>query len=163
VSACRLRQFAAWLAGVWTGLMVGVGFVAAPALFSTLARADAGRVATRLFEIDAYAGLAFGVALLLLALRRSHEGAAAGASRFNAEMMLSLGALFCIVAGYFALVPMLESARTGAAGPSFAVLHGVASAFFLVKVVVVAVLAWRLAAPRVAPGGAAVKAAAPTS
>jgi hypothetical protein len=163
VSARRRRQLAAWLAGVWTGMMAGVGFVAAPALFSTLTRGDAGRVATRLFEIDAYAGLAFGAALLLLALRRSHDGLAPGASRFNAEMMLSLGALFCIVAGYFALLPMMESARSGTAGLSFAALHAVASGFFLVKVVLGAVLGWRLSGPRVAPDRAEIRAAAPTS
>ena len=163
MSARRLRQLAAWLAGVWAGAMAGIGFVAAPALFSTLDRADAGRVATRLFEIDAYGGLAFGAALLLLALHRSHDGAASGASRFNPEMMLSLAALFSIVAGYFALLPMIESARGGTPGPSFAMLHGVASAFFLVKVGVVAVLAWRLGAHPVAPAGAQIKAAAPTS
>jgi hypothetical protein len=53
---------------------------------------------------------------------------------------------------------MIEAARAGAEGVSFAVLHGVASAFFVVKFVAVAVLAWRLAAsPRDAT------AAAPTS
>jgi Domain of unknown function (DUF4149) len=159
VSARRQRQLAAWLAGVWTGLMVGIGFVAAPALFSTLARGDAGRVANRLFELDAYVGLAFGACLLILALRRSHEPLPAGASRFSAEMMLALGALFCIVAGYFAVLPMMEAARAGTPGPSFAVLHGVAAGFFFVKVIAVAVLAWRCAGVP----AQAVKAAEPTS
>ena len=159
MSARRLCQLAAWLAGVWTGLMAGIGFVAAPALFSTLARGDAGRVANRLFELDAYVGLGFGAVLLILALRRSHEPLPAGASRFSAEMMLALGALFCIVAGYFALLPMMEAARSGAAGPSFATLHGVAASFFFLRVVLVAVLAWRLAGVPVQP----VRAVAPTS
>lgn len=68
---------------------------------------------------------------------------AAGGSRFSAEMVLALAALFCIVAGYYAVEPMLAAAGRGE-GPSFAVLHGVASLFFVVKFVAVAVLAWRL-------------------
>jgi hypothetical protein len=69
-------------------------------------------------------------------------------SRFSTEMLLVLGALFAIVAGHYAIQPMIESARRGEGGPSFAVLHGVASAFFLVKFAAVAGLAWRLTAPR---------------
>jgi hypothetical protein len=61
----------------------------------------------------------------------------------------------CVVAGHFALLPMIEAARAGPAGVSFAVLHGVASAFFVAKFVAVAVLAWRLAAsPRDATAAA---------
>ena len=58
--------------------------------------------------------------------------------------MLALGALFCIVLGYYGTEPMLASARLGQGPLSFAMLHGVASVFFLAKFVLVAVLAWRL-------------------
>jgi hypothetical protein len=153
----RLRQLAAWLAGAWVGLIAGIGFVAAPALFATLPRSDAGRVAARLFAIDACLGLALGGVVLVLALREARDRTDGG-SRFSVEMMLALGAIFCIVAGHFALQPMIEAARAGTPGVPFAVLHGVASAFFLVKFGAVAVLAWRLAA---SPRGAT--AAAPTS
>jgi hypothetical protein len=126
-------------------------------LFATLARADAGRVAARLFEVDAYLGLALGAVLLVLALRIARDRPE-GRSRFSVEMMLALGALFCIVAGHFAIQPMIEATRAGTASVSFALLHGVASAFFVVKFGAVAALAWRLAAR---PRGAT--AAAPTS
>jgi len=158
VSATLAERFAGWLAGLWTGAMVGIGFVAAPALFATLPRADAGRVAARLFEIDAYSGLAVAALLLVLAMRSPRALHRAATSRFSVELMLVLAALFCIVAGYFAIQPMIETARRGEGGPSFAVLHGVASAFFLAKVVAVAVLAWRLTARR-----AVATPAAPTS
>jgi hypothetical protein len=59
-------------------------------------------------------------------------------------MVLVLVALFCIVAGHYAIEPVIGRGDV----PSFAVLHGVASAFFVVKFVAVAVLAWRLSAPR---------------
>jgi hypothetical protein len=158
VSPILPERFAGWLAGLWAGAVAGIGFVAAPTLFATLPRADAGRVAARLFEIDAYVGLAAAATLLVLAMRNPQAMRPVGSSRFSVELMLSLAALFCIVAGYFAVQPMIETARRGEGGPSFAVLHGVASAFFVLKFVAVAVLAWRLTARR---GGAT--AAAPIS
>ena len=60
-------------------------------------------------------------------------------------MLLVLLALFCIVAGHYATLPMLAAAGRGE-GPTFALLHGIASVFFVVKFAVVALLAWRLAA-----------------
>jgi hypothetical protein len=158
VSGERLRRVACALAGVWAGLMAGIGFVAAPTLFAQLGRADAGRVAGRLFLTDAYLGLAFGAVLLLLARQVAKADAERGGSRFSTEMILALAALFCIVAGHFGPQPMLEAARAGGGGASFAVLHGVASAFFVAKLALVAVLAWRLGRP-----GGPVRAAAPTS
>jgi hypothetical protein len=134
------------LAGAWVGAMAALGFIAAPVLFATLARVEAGRMAARLFEIDADVGLMAGAVLLVLALGRARAGAARGGSRFSAEMLLALAALSCIVAGYFALQPMLEAARLGQGSLSFAALHGIAAAFFVVKLGVVAVLAWRLSA-----------------
>lgn len=142
------ERLAGWLAGVWAGLMAGIGFIAAPTLFAILPRADAGRVAARLFEIDAYVGLAVAALLLVPGMRSPRAMPRAGSSRFSVELMLVLAALFCIVAGYFAVQPMMETARRGEGGPSFAVLHGVASAFFALKFVAVAVLAWRIGAPR---------------
>jgi hypothetical protein len=143
------RRAAAWLAGVWDGMIAATGFVAAPLLFASLPRADAGRLAARLFAVDAAIGLGAGALLLVLALHDARARAATGASRFSAEMVLVLAALFCIVAGHYAIEPMLASAGRGE-GATFAVLHGVASAFFLVKFVAVAVLAWRFAGPAAA-------------
>jgi hypothetical protein len=159
--SARLRRAAAWLAGLWAGAVAGVGFVAAPVLFATLPRADAGRAAARLFAVDATIGIGFGAVLLVLALQIARRAAAHGASRFSVEMMLALAAIFCIVAGHYAIEPLIESARRGEGGASFAVLHGVASAFFVVKFAAVAVLAWRLTSP-LAPARDAT-AAAPTS
>jgi hypothetical protein len=157
-----LRRVAAWLAGAWAGLIAAIGFVVAPLLFATLARADAGRVAARLFALDATIGVCVGALLLLLAFQLARQAAERGASRFSTDMLLVLGALFCIIAGHYAIEPMMAARLRGEGGPSFAVLHGVASAFFLVKFLVVAVLAWRLtAAP--APAVSPATTAAPTS
>jgi hypothetical protein len=158
-----LRRAACWLAGAWAGLIAGIGFVAAPALFATLPRGDAGRVAAQLFNVDATIGVCVGAVLLLVCLQLARVDAAGGmSSRFSTEMLLVLGALFAIVAGHYAIQPMIESARRGEGGPSFAVLHGVASTFFLVKLAAVAALAWRLTGPPRAPVDAA-RPAEPTS
>ena len=154
----RLRRAACALAGGWAGLMAGIGFVAAPALFALLPRGDAGRVAARLFLTDAYIGLALGVVLLLVGRSLGRDASAQGGSRFGAEVALPLAALFCTVAGHFGLQTMLDAARAGEGRASFAVLHGVAATFFIVKLGVVAALAWRLSGP-----SRAVRAAGPTS
>ena len=138
--------------------MAGLGFVAAPSLFALLSRADAGRVAGRLFVVDAHVGLALGVVLLLIARHLAQADAERGGSRFSIEMILALAALFCTVAGHFGLQPMLEAARAGEGRASFAVLHGAAAVFFLAKLGVVAALAWRLGRP-----AAAIRAAGTTS
>ncbi len=57
---------------------------------------------------------------------------------------------------------MLAAAGRGE-GPSFAVLHGVASAFFVVKFVAVAALAWRLGRAPARGAGRAPTTAAPSS
>jgi hypothetical protein len=116
-------------------------------LFATLPRGDAGRTAARLFAVDAQIGLAAAALLLLLTMQVARGAAEHGASRFSSEMMLVLAAIFCIVAGHYAIEPMMQAR----AAPSFAVLHGVAAAFFAFKFVAAAVLAWRLGRNRTAP------------
>ena len=156
------RRAACWLAGAWAGLIAGIGFVAGPALFATLPRGDAGLVAARLFAIDAYLGLALGGVALVLALREARDRNDGG-SRFSVEMMLALAALLCVVVGHFALQPMMEAARAGKSAVLFAVLHGVATAFLLIKFLAVSALAWRLTIAPPPWARVAATAAAPTS
>jgi len=155
-----LRRVAAWLAGAWAGLIAAIGVVVAPIVFATLPRADAGRVAARLFAADATIGICAGALLLLFTFQLARRAAEQGASRFSTDMLLVLGALFCIIAGHYAIEPLMTARMRGEVGPSFAVLHGVASAFFLVKFLVVAALAWRLTG---APVRDVATPAAPTS
>lgn len=137
----KLRQCAGWLAGLWAGEVMCVGALAAPAAFATLARPDAGRFVGRVFEQDAYVGLAM-AALLLLLERRLNR---AGGPVFSVNVMLLLGAVFCVVAGYFAVLPLMAQARAGQGSVSFTALHMVSTVFFAVKGLAVAVLAWRYA------------------
>lgn len=51
-------------------------------------------------------------------------------------------ALFCTVAGYYGLQPMMADAKAGHGIASFAALHGVSLGFFGVKGLAVLALAW---------------------
>lgn len=139
MSVVRLRG---WLSGLWAGALLAIALVAAPAGFAVLERALAGRVASRLFEIEAYLSLALAIAFVLLERRAPR---AAGRSRFSVELGLALGALACTIAGYFALQPLMTQARGGTGAWSFAALHTVSSLFYAAKAMLVLVLAWRTA------------------
>lgn len=141
----RLRRA---LPAIWLGGLLAIALIAAPSLFALLERADAGRVAGRLFRIEAQASLALAIGLALLERRRAVLRAAAGlGTRVSAELLLVLGALFCTVFGHHALQPMMEAARAGEGRWSFGALHGISVAFYGLKTLLVAVLAWRAARP----------------
>ena len=133
------------LPGIWLGLLAALALVVMPAAFRVLGAPTAGSLARAVFAIEAPLSLAFGAVLLIIERRAAfvrHEGA--GASQFSAELVLVLGALFCTVAGYYALQPMLESARAGAQGGlSFGQLHAIGTIFFAAKGLLVLALAWK--------------------
>ncbi len=140
-------RIAALLAGLWAGTILAIGLIGAPAGFAVLATpAEAGRVAGRMFAVEAPLSLALAVVIFLLERRRARDEAEAGrGSQFNANMLLALGALFCTVAGYYAIQPMMAAARAGQGAWSFGALHAVSAAFFGLKGLLVLALAWRLA------------------
>ena len=144
MSATRI---AALLAGLWAGILLAIGLIGAPAGFAVLATpAEAGRVAGRMFSVEAPLSLALAVVIFLLERRRARDEAEAGhGSQFNANMLLALGALFCTVAGYYAIQPMMAAARAGQGAWSFGSLHAASMAFFGLKGLLVLALAWRLA------------------
>ena len=139
----RLRLL---LPAVWLGLMVGVAGIATPAPFALLAQTDAGRVVARILGQEAWLAIALGLSVFILERRAARRVAAAEAgSLFSTGMLLALGTLFCTVAGYFAVQPMLAQARAGQHALSFGQLHAVSLAFFALKALLVATLAWRAA------------------
>jgi Domain of unknown function (DUF4149) len=145
-----MRDTARWrrlIAAMWLGLLLAVAGIATPAPFATLAAADAGRVVARVLATEAYCSVALGVVLLLLERRAAALAAARGAgSQFGAGVALALGAIFCTVAGYFGLQPLMTEARAGIGRFGFGQLHAASLAFYGVKVLLVAALAWRAAA-----------------
>ena len=140
-----LKRWAALLAGLWAGIMLCIGTIAAPAGFALLAQADAGRVAGRMLAIEANLSLA--LVVLLYGIERWRRRTSNGAGpALGANTLLILGALFCTVAGHFAVQPMLVAARAGQGALSFGALHGVSVLFFVAKGLLVLALAWRLGA-----------------
>ena len=98
--------------------------------------------------MEARIGLAIAVALVLLQRIETRRGVVGGvsASPFNADVMLLLGAIFCTVAGYFALQPMLRAARAGEGVLSIGALHAASVGFYGLKTLLVLILSWRLSA-----------------
>jgi len=56
--------------------------------------------------------------------------------------------VFCTVAGYYALQPMMAAAKSGQGPWSFGALHGVSLAFYGIKLLLVLALAWRSTAAK---------------
>jgi hypothetical protein len=140
-----LERWRRWLPGLWAGVLLCVALIATPAPFATLAVADAGRVVARIFVQEAW--LSVGLALLLLFIERRRAQAAAEAGQgsvLSTDMLLVLGTLFCTVAGYFGLQPMLPAARAGQGPLSFGQLHALSMVLFALKTGLVLALSWRV-------------------
>lgn len=127
------------VATFWVGSLWTIGYVAAPTLFATLAdRVLAGTIAGSLFRVEAWISLACGVILLLSMLRPP------AARRGSRKRVLQLVAamLVCTLIGYFGLQPFMAAIRqasaiaggmNGDAKLQFGILHGAASAIYLVQ------------------------------
>lgn len=144
------------LPGLWAGWLLCVALLATPSVFALLSGADAGRLVARMLAQEAYTSLALGVALLVLERLQARRAAMAGSGpQFSVGMMLALGALFCTIAGYFGVQPLMAAARAGQGGFSFGQLHAISSVFYVVKTGLVLALAWRaLRMPAPAPTNA---------
>ncbi len=139
-----LERWRRLLPGLWAGWLLCVALLATPSAFATLLPSDAGRAAARMLGQEAASALALGVILLLLERTAARR---AGGPAFSLGMGLALGAIFCTVAGYYAVQPMMAAARLGQGGLSFGQLHAVSAAFYIVKLALVLALAWRAASP----------------
>ena len=133
------------LPGLWFGVLLAIALIATPAASNSLDKASFGAVARAIFAREAPTSLVFGVLILVIERRDAlARHMATGVSQFSPEMLLSAGALFCTVAGYYGLMPAMEQARLG--GPtqlSFMQLHALSLAFFGLKGLMVLALAWK--------------------
>ena len=143
--AATASRFGGWLAGLWAGALLAIALIAAPAAFAALPVAEAGRVVARIFAREAPASLALSAALFAVVRQRARAAAVRGGSVVDADVLMVLGTLFCTVAGYYAVQPMMAAARIGRGPLSFGALHGVSLGFFALKGLLAMALAWRLA------------------
>lgn len=137
------------LSGLWAGLLLAVGGVAAPSLFAVLERQAAGAGAGQIFQMEARISLAMAVLLFVLERRRVRDLVESGesTSAMSATLLMALGALFLTVFGGFVLHPLIQAAKAGQpTALSFAALHGLSAALYWGKALLVLVLAWRLSA-----------------
>lgn len=141
------QRLGAVLAAAWLGMLLTVGLIAAPAAFAALERGPAGAVVARLFAAEAAVSLVAAMSAVLL--ERWRFRLQGESPTLNRTVLLALVALFCTVAGYYALQPLMDAARAGQGRLTFGQLHGISLAFYALKVGVVAVLAWRLASARI--------------
>lgn len=136
------------LPGLWAGWLLCVALLATPAVFAQLSGAEAGRMVGRMLAQEAYTSLVLGVLVLLLERLAARRAAEAGTGpQFSLGMVLALGTLFCTVAGYFALQPLMPAARVGQGAFTFGQLHAASAAFYGIKGLLVLALAWRAARP----------------
>ena len=138
----RLRRL---LPGIWFGVLLAIALIATPAASNALDKASFGAVARAIFAREAPASLVLGLLILVIERRDAlARHLATGASQFSTEMVLAIVALFCTVAGYYGLEPLMEQARTASAtGLSFMQLHAISLAFFAVKGLAVLALTWK--------------------
>lgn len=147
--SARAQRLWRALPAFWVGVLLCIAFVATPAPFATLEKAQAGLVVAYIFAREAPLSLFLGMVMVLLerhwCLTRQPGG---GSTRPSPETLLALGAVFCTVAGYYGLQPMMSDAKAAKPTPlSFAMLHGLSFGLFGLKLLLVSVLAWRLASP----------------
>jgi hypothetical protein len=142
----NLRRVAAVVAGLWAGMLICIGAIATRTVFAQADMASARRVARSVLAQEAYIALAVAMLLFILLRQQARAVVAEGEALPKTDLFLVLGTLFCTVAGYFALQPMMAQAMQAQDYARFGMLHGVSTAFFALKGVLVIVLAWRLTA-----------------
>ena len=140
------------IAGLWVGSLLTVGYLVAPAIFSTMTdRQAAGMVAGSIFRLEAYLSMIVCIGLMVLAnllVNRSLQ-------QFKIIRWLLLAMLFCSVAAAFIFIPWMNALRDNALAqgmpvmlsPSamlFGRLHGASSILFMIQSALGIFLVWRL-------------------
>lgn len=140
------------LAGLWVGSLLTVGYLVAPAIFSTMSdRQAAGMVAGSIFRIEAYLSMITCIALMVLANLLVNRGL----NQFRLIRWVLLGMLLCSIAASFVFIPWMNTLRDSALAqgmpvmlsPSatlFGRLHGISSILFMIQSVLGIFLVWRL-------------------
>lgn len=140
------------IAGLWVGSLLAVGYLVAPAIFSTMTdRQAAGMVAGSIFKLEAYLSLILCIGLMVLANLLVNRGL----NQFRLIRWLLLAMLLCSVAAAFILIPWMNALRDNALlqgmpvmlSPSatlFGRLHGVSSILFMLQSLLGITLVWRL-------------------
>lgn len=140
------------IAGLWVGSLLAVGYLVAPAIFSTMSdRQAAGMVAGSIFKLEAYLSLIVCIGLMVLANLLVNRGL----NQFRLIRWLLLAMLLCSLAAAFVFIPWMNTLRDSALdqgmpvmlSPSatlFGRLHGASSILFMLQSLLGIFLVWRL-------------------
>jgi hypothetical protein len=140
------------ITGLWVGSLLAVGYLVAPAIFSTMTdRQAAGMVAGSIFRLEAYLSLIVCIGLMVLANLLVNRGL----NQFRFIRWLLLAMLLCSMAAAFIFIPWMNALRDDALlqgmpvmlSPSatlFGRLHGASSILFTLQSLLGIYLVWRL-------------------
>ncbi|WP_215387679.1 DUF4149 domain-containing protein [Polynucleobacter sp. AM-7D1] len=140
------------ITGIWVGSLLAVGYLVAPAIFSTMSdRQAAGMVAGSIFKLEAYLSLIVCIGLMVLANLLVNRGL----NQFRIIRWLLLAMLLCSLAAAFVFIPWMNTLRDTALdqgmpvmlSPSatlFGRLHGASSILFMLQSLLGIFLVWRL-------------------
>jgi hypothetical protein len=140
------------VAGLWVGSLLTVGYLVAPAIFSTMTdRQAAGMVAGNIFKLEAYLSLIVCICLMVLANLLVNRGL----HQFRSIRWILLAMLLCSIAAAFIFIPWMNALRDDALvqgmpvmlSPSatlFSRLHGASSILFMLQSALGIFLVWRL-------------------
>ncbi|WP_416192658.1 DUF4149 domain-containing protein [Neisseria sp. CCUG12390] len=143
-----MNKSVAALAGVWLGLQVMAGYIAAPVLFKNLPKLQAGAIAGELFAVVSYSGLVIWALVYFAGKRLS---AVQNIRSVNSRLIEVLWAGLAV--NQFLVTPVIEALKTQTAnwlldltGGSFGVWHGISSLIYMICAILAAVLVWRISA-----------------
>ena len=140
------------IAGLWVGSLLTVGYLVAPAIFSTMTdRQAAGMVAGSIFKLEAYLSLIVCIGLMVLANLLVNRGL----NQFRLIRWILLAMLLCSISAAFIFIPWMNTLRDNALAqgmpvmlsPSatlFGRLHGASSILFMLQSLLGITLVWRL-------------------
>ena len=143
-----MNKLAVALAGIWLGLQVMAGYVAAPVLFKSLPKLQAGAIAGELFSVVSYTGLVVWALVYFIGQRAA---SVRNLPSINGKLIavLWLG----LAANQFLVTPVIEAHKTQATnwllnltGGSFGMWHGISSLIYMICAILALVLVWRISA-----------------
>jgi Domain of unknown function (DUF4149) len=135
------RALLTLLVCLWTGAVLAIALIGAPAGFAVLAdRAMAGAVAGQMFKVEAYGTLM--LALLSWMMIRPREALAEVDLKVQVKVQVQWGVwiallviLIATILGYFVITPQLQDIKLaqGTASAAYAKLHGASMGLYALK------------------------------
>ncbi|ATD65077.1 DUF4149 domain-containing protein [Neisseria weixii] len=136
------------LAGIWLGMQMMAGYIAAPVLFEILPKLQAGAIAGELFNVVSCTGL---VVWALVYFAGKRVAAAHNIRSINGKLIAALW--LGLAVNQFLVTPVIEAHKTqttnwllSLTGGSFGMWHGISSLIYMICAILALVLIWRISA-----------------